>query len=295
MAPRRVARRHLAAAPAWIPAVVLVLLFLVPLCYIGAYSVGLLRFPPSSEAGIDLSGWTGIFSSSIYLDLFLRSVTVAAVVATLVVGLAYPVAYFLALIVTKRRYALLLLVLAPFFTSFLLRVFAWKVILGANGVVNSVAYELGLRAEGDPISFLLYSRVAVIIVLVYVWLPFAVLPIYSSLESIDGRLMEAASDLGASGAQGFRKVTLPLSLPGVGAAFVLVFVPSLGEFVTPQLVGGANGFMYGNALQELFTTALDWKTGSVLTMFLLLAVLLAAVVAKTISALTGGRPRAAHG
>jgi len=127
----------------------------------------------------------------------------------------------------------------------------------------------GLRSPDHPISQLLYSRFAVMLVLGYVWLPFVALPIFVSLESLDRRLLEAASDLGASRLQAFRRITLPLSLPGVIAAFFFVFIPTLGEFVTPLLVGGTSGFMYGNAISDLFTQGLDWRTGSVLAIFLL--------------------------
>src|SRR4029077_16976349 len=131
----------------------------------------------------------------------------------------------------------LLILIAPFLTSYLLRVLAWKVILGSNGVVNSLLYWLRLRSPHHPVSARLYSRFAVMLVLVYVWLPFVALPIFVSLESLDQRLLEAASDLGASRLQTFRRVTLPLSLPGVVAAFLFVFIPTVGEFVTPSLVG----------------------------------------------------------
>ncbi len=165
------------------------------------------------------------------------------------------------------------MLIAPFLTSYLLRVLAWKVILGDQGVINSFLFWTGLRADGHPISQLLYSRFAVMLVLGYIWLPFVALPIFVSLESLDRRLLEAASDLGASRLQAFRRVTLPLSLPGVVAAFLFVFIPTLGEFVTPSLVGGATGYMYGNQIVDLFGTGFpDWETGAVLAIFLLLVV-----------------------
>jgi len=127
-----------------------------------------------------------------------------------------------------------------------------------------------LRDPDHPVSQLLYSRFAVMLVLGYIWLPFVALPIFVALESLDRRLLEAATDLGASRLQAFWKVTLPLSFPGVFAAFLFVFIPTLGEFVTPSLVGGANGYMYGNQIVDLFETGFpDWETGSVLAIFLL--------------------------
>jgi spermidine/putrescine transport system permease protein len=153
------------------------------------------------------------------------------------------------------------------------------VILGNNGAINSFLVWTGLREPDHPISQLLYSRFAVMLVLAYIWLPFVALPIFVSLESLDQRLLEAASDLGASRLQAFRKVTLPLSLPGVFAAFLFVFIPTLGEFVTPSLVGGATGYMYGNQIVDLFGTGFpDWETGSVLALFLLGVVAVLTVV-----------------
>ena len=163
----------------------------------------------------------------------------------------------------------------------MLRVLAWKVILGSQGVVNSFLFWTGVRAPDQPVSQLLYSRFAVILVLVYVWVPFVALPIFVSLESLDRRLLEAASDLGASRWQAFRRVTLPLSLPGVAAAFLFVFIPTVGEFVTPSLVGGTSGYMYGNKIADQFNMSLDWETGSVLALFLLgVVALLTAVFAR---------------
>jgi len=152
-------------------------------------------------------------------------------------------------------------------------VLAWKVILGNEGVLNSFLVWVGLRSPDHPISQLLYSRFAVILVLTYVWVPFVALPIFVSLESLDRRLLEAACDLGASRWVAFLRVTLPLSLPGVLAAFLFVFIPTVGEFVTPSLVGGTSGYLYGNQIADLFQTGFpDWETGSVLALFLLLVV-----------------------
>ncbi len=208
--------------------------------------------------------------SSVYLRLFWKSVQMSLIVSAIIVVLAYPLAYYLALSGTKRKYVLLLMLIAPFLTSYLLRVLAWKVILGNQGVINTFLFWTGLRSPDHPLSQLLYSRFAVMLVLGYIWLPFVALPIFAALESLDRRLLEAASDLGASRLQAFRRVTLPLSLPGVVAAFLFVFIPTLGEFVTPSLVGGVNGYMYGNQIVDLFGTGFpDWQTGSVLALFLL--------------------------
>ncbi len=255
-----------------VPVTWLVAFFLVPIGIVAAYSIDVFSIYPAKHP-VTFVGWDDFLHSAIYLKLFWKSVRMSLVVSVLVVLLAYPVAYYLALSGTKRKYVLLLILIAPFLTSYLLRVLAWKVILGSNGVVNSFLYWLGIRAHDDPVSQLLYSRFAVMLVLVYVWLPFVALPIFVSLESLDRRLLEAAADLYASRWQAFRRVTLPLSLPGVVAAFLFVFIPTVGEFVTPSLVGGTSGYMYGNQISDLFGTGFpDWRTGSVLALFLLAVV-----------------------
>ena len=246
--------------------------FLAPIAIVAAYSFDLYSLNPGPH-GFTLEAWRAFVHDTVYLKLFWKSVKMSLTVSVLIVLAAYPLAYYLALSGTKRKYILLLILIAPFLTSYLLRVLAWKVILGDQGVINSFLFWTHLRAHEHPISQLLYSRFAVMLVLAYIWLPFVALPIFVSLESLDHRLLEAASDLGASRLQAFRRVTLPLSLPGVIAAFFFVFIPTLGEFVTPSLVGGASGYMYGNQIVDLFGTGFpDWETGSVLALFLLLVV-----------------------
>ena len=253
----------------------LAVFFVAPIAIVAAYSVDVLTLFPGSH-GFTLSAWHAFLHSSVYLRLFWSSVKLSLTVSAVVVALAYPLAYYLALSGTKRKYVLLLLLIAPFLTSYLLRVLAWKVLLGDEGPINTFLSWVGLH----PLS-LIYTRFAVVLVLGYIWLPFVALPIFVSLESLDRRLLEAASDLGASRLQAFRRVTLPLSLPGVFAAFLFVFIPTLGEFVTPSLVGGASassGYMYGNQIQDLFVRGFpDWETGSVLAIFLLAVVTLLTV------------------
>ena len=256
----------------------LAVFFLVPIAIVAAYSFNVYSIDPGPHS-FTLKAWHDFLHSPIYLKLFWKSVKMSLAVSAVVVVLAYPLAYFLALSGTKRKYVLLLLLIAPFLTSYLLRVLAWKVILGDQGVINSFLFWTGLRSPDHPVSQLLYSRFAVMLVLGYIWLPFVALPIFVSLESLDQRLLEAASDLGASRLQAFRRITLPLSLPGVVAAFLFVFIPTLGEFVTPSLVGGTTGYMYGNQIVDLFGTGFpDWETGSVLALFLLGVVALLTIV-----------------
>jgi spermidine/putrescine transport system permease protein len=261
-----------------LPLAWLIVFFVVPIAIVAGYSFDVFSLFPGPH-GFTTAAWRSFVHDPVYLRLFWKSVQMSLIVSAIIVVLAYPLAYYLALSGTKRKYILLLVLIAPFLTSYLLRVLAWKVILGDQGVVNSFFFWTGLRSQGDPFSQLLYSRFAVMLVLGYIWLPFVALPIFVSLESLDRRLLEAASDLGASRLQAFRRVTLPLSAPGIVAAFLFVFIPTLGEFVTPSLVGGASGYMYGNQIVDLFGTGFpDWQTGSVLAIFLLCVVTVLTVV-----------------
>lgn len=251
----------------------LVLFFLVPVITVAAYSVGLLTLTPTDDY-LSVEPWRDFLVDSIYLGVFWRSVEMALAVAVISVVLAYPVAYLLALVAGSRRYTLLLVIIAPFLTSYLLRVLAWRVILQEQGVVNSFLRTIGLLGPDEAIGWLFNSRFAVYLVLAYAWVPFVALPIFVTLESLDQALLEASSDLGASRWRTFRTITFPLSLPGVIAAFVFVFIPTLGEFVTPSLVGGVNNFMFGNAIQGAFLLGRDWQFGSAMAVFLVGAVAL---------------------
>jgi len=249
----------------------LLLFFLIPVVTVGAYSVGLITLTPHDDY-LSVQPWRDFLFESIYLGVFWRSVTMALAVSVISVVLAYPVAYFLALVAGPRKYTLLLVIIAPFLTSYLLRVLAWRVILQEQGVVNSFLQSLGFLDPGESVSWLFNSRFAVYLVLAYAWVPFVALPIFVALESLDQALLEASSDLGASRWRTFRTITLPLSLPGVIAAFIFVFIPTLGEYVTPSLVGGVNNFMFGNAIQGAFLLGRDWQFGSTMGTFLVAAV-----------------------
>jgi spermidine/putrescine transport system permease protein len=185
----------------------------------------------------------------------------------------------------------IILITVPFWTSYLLRVFAWKVILGFNGVVNSGLMSMGLIKE--PLEFILYNPTAVIITLAHAWLAFAILPIYVSLEKIDRTLLEAATDLGDGPVERFLRITLPLSLPGVIAASLLVFIPTVGDYVTPTLVGGTSGIMIGNVIQSLFGKANNWPLGAAVSIVMMLAVTL--IICLFLWAVGYRRMRAAQG
>jgi spermidine/putrescine transport system permease protein len=259
-----------------LPAIFFLLaVFIFPLVLIGLYSVNLLTNRFGAPTAFSLDNWENFLppGDNAFWDRFKSSMVITLLVSVLAVIAAYPVAYFLAFVARKRRYTLLLLILAPFFTSYLLRVIAWKVILANNGVINSALWQLGVRDHGDGVTWLIYSWFAVGLVLFYSWVPFVALPIYVVLENMDTRLLEAAQDLGAGRLRTFVRITLPLSLPGVIAAFVFVLIPTTGEFIAPLLVGGPDSTMFGNTIQSFFQETPNWNYGAVLAMWLIAVVL----------------------
>ena len=235
-----------------------------------------------------LANYIAFFEKPIYPRLLLKSMEISLGVTLATLILAYPMAYFLAFKVKKNKLVWLILITVPFWTSYLLRVFAWKIILGFNGVINSGLMELGLIKE--PLEFLLYNPTAVVITLAHAWAAFAILPIYVSLEKIDRSLLEAATDLGDGPIARFFRVTLPLSMPGVIAAGLLVFIPTVGDYVTPKLVGGTTGIMIGNIVQSQFGKANNWPLGSSLSIISMFAITL--VVLVFLWGTTRGRVRA---
>jgi spermidine/putrescine transport system permease protein len=278
-----------------VPVVYLLALLIFPLILIGMYSIFLLTNLTGVVTQFSFQDWTDFLppQSSVFWHTFIDSMRITLIVSLLTTLAAYPVAYFLAFVAHRRRYTMLLLILAPFFTSFLLRVVAWQVILNDQGVVNSLLWDLGLRQHGSSIDWLYNTWFSVGIVLAYSWVPFVALPMFVVMENMDTRLLEAAQDLGASRFQSFLRVTLPLSLPGVIAGFVFVLIPTTGEFITPGLVGGSGTYMFGQAIQDMFNgTAIDWNYGSVLSIWLMAVVIvLVAISARflTLDMRSGGR------
>jgi spermidine/putrescine transport system permease protein len=204
----------------------------------------------------------------LYLKIFGRSVWYATLTTALCVGIGYPMAYCIGRARGTIRQRLLLLVMIPFWTSFLIRTYAWITILKQEGLLNSVMHGLSLTVR--PLD-LLYTPVAVVIGLVYAYLPFMILPIYSSVEKLDGALIEAAYDLGAGPIRVFSSVIVPLTMPGIAAGTLLVFVPAIGMFAITDLLGGARVPLIGNVIQNQFMQARDWPFGAALgVVFLLL-------------------------
>ena len=264
---RAVARlRRLFLLPAW---AVVTLLFLAPLFVIGSYS--LLTRGAYWGLGLPwtLENYPRLFDP-LYTVILLRSVVMAALATALCLVLAFPAALFISR-AGPRKNLYLHLVIMPFWTSFLVRTYAWMFLLRDTGLFNTLLQALGMIREPLP---LLYNDGAVLLGLVYGYLPFMVLPIYATLERLDRELLEAAADLGARPWAAVTRVIIPLSTPGIRAGAVLVFIPTLGAYLTPELMGGGRSIMIGNLIQNQFTTARDWPFGSALSLALMAAAML---------------------
>lgn len=216
---------------------------------------------------LNLNNYAFLFTDPLYVNAFLNSIKVAFISTLLCLALGYPMAYGLARSPPRSRNVLLLLVVLPFWTSLLLRVYAWIGLLKANGVINNVLIALGLIRE--PIT-MLYTPPAMYVGIVYSYLPFLVLPLYANLEKLDWQLLEAAEDLGCRPWQAFYKITLPLSRNGVLAGSMLVFIPAVGEYVIPALLGGPNALMIGRVLWDEFFSNRAWPVASAVAILLLL-------------------------
>ena len=247
--------------------------------------------PLTDETGkfdLNLESYTRFFSETVYAQVFLKSVGYALVTTLACLLLAYPLAALIAKSPKKYRDLLLLLVILPFWSNFLIRIYAWMIILGPNAalarVVNGALGWFGV----EPVP-LLFSSFAVLVCLVYVHLPFMVLPLYANLEKHDQALLDAAQDLGANAWQRFWRITFPLSLPGVYAGAALVFIPALGIFAIPDILGGPNDTLIGNLIKQQFLETRDWPFGSVLSIVLTIAALaLAGLAAWVGRRQTGG-------
>lgn len=257
------------------PSLYVFALLIGPIVLIGLYSVNLASNLDGVPLGFDTTNWDAFLTGpdNPFRKRLFESLLITLTVSVGAVLGAYPLAYFLAFVAGRHRYTILLLILAPFFTSYLLRVVAWQGILSNNGVVNSLLWELGLREQGSSIDWLIFSNFSVALVLFYAWVPFVAVPIFVVLDSIDRDLISAAHDLGAGRWSAFWHVTLPLSLPGVASGFVFVLIPTTGEFIAPLLVGGPQSQMFGNSIQTFFGDTPNWNYGAVLALALVAIVL----------------------
>ncbi|MBX3500289.1 MAG: ABC transporter permease subunit [Alphaproteobacteria bacterium] len=254
------------------PFVWLLLFFLAPFVIVAAISLGQNApdaAPPVAMAGT-VRNYAFLFSDALYVDAYLSSLRIAAIATLLTLLIGYPMAYAIATAPPSRRPIFLMLVILPFWTSFLIRVYAWRGLLSENGLVNAAIRSIGI--SGDPGS-ILGTEWAIYLGIVYAYLPFMVLPLYASLEKLDRSLLEAAADLGAKPWRAFLAITLPLSLPGIVAGCLLVFIPAVGEFVIPDLLGGTETLMIGKVLWDEFFSNSDWPLASAVAVLMLLVLL----------------------
>ncbi len=265
--------------------------FVVPLLIVVAVS-----FAGRTPYGQVIFNWTFAnylrFFEPLYLAIFADTLGVAVVTTVLTILMGYPLAYYIVQLPKKWQQPGLILVMIPFWINFLIRSYAWVIILRSQGVLNTLLLKLGIITQ--PLQFL-YNDTAVLVGMVYGLLPFMVLPIYVSLEQLDRRLLEAASDLGAAPFTAFRKITLPLTIPGIVAGTILVFISSLGMFVVPDVMGGAKAALIGNLIQNQFLSARDWPFGSALSIVLaILSLVLIMLYSKALAAQEGGKDHAKH-
>ena len=223
-----------------------------------------------------LNNYIEAATQPVYQLLFTRSLLISLTASFFTVLLAFPMAYFISFHGGNRKALWLFLITIPFWTSYLIRMFLWKVILGYNGVLNSLLLWLDMITE--PVTFLLYNANAVVIALTHGWAPFAILPIFVSLEKIDRSLLEASKDLGDNSVQQFFRVILPLSAPGVIGAALIIFIPTVGDYITPKLVGGTDGLMIANMIQVQFSKANNAPLAAALSMSSLMIVSFIAIV-----------------
>lgn len=263
-------RGMLLASPAY---AFLLLFFAAPLVIVGVYSFATRnRFGGTSLEGWNLDSYRRL-GEPIVRDILLRSITLAVITTLICLVFAYPFAYYLATRKDSVRNLMLVFVMIPFWTNFLVRNYAWRVLLGNGGPISRFTDAIGLGETS-----ILFTPTAVVLGLVYGYLPFMVLPLYASIERIDWRLVEASRDLYASGWTSFRRIILPLSMPGVLAGSILVFIPSLGAYVTPELLGGAKTTLLGSYIVTQFLTARNWPAGAALSMVLMVIMLITTVI-----------------
>lgn len=252
------------------PFVYAILLLAVPLLAVVMFSFWTQDFT-EIDTTFTLENYQRVATEPIFGALLWRSLLVSLAVTTITVLLAYPVAYFVSFHVEPSKKSLwLFLITIPFWTSYLIRVFLWKVILGYNGVINSGLMGLGIIDE--PLQAINYNVSAVVVTLAHAYAPFAILPIFVALEKIDRSLLEASQDLGENKITTFLRVTLPLSVPGIVAAVLIVFIPTIGDYVTPELLGGAGGKLVANMIQTQFLQLNNAPLGAALALVAMLMV-----------------------
>jgi len=244
---------------------------LLPYALLFAYSFWTVSPSRAIVQQWNLGNYRELLRNPLYLEVLFRSMRIAGSVTLLALLLGYPLAYYLSFRASGKKELLYQMVIIPLWVSYLVRAYAWKTILGSDGVLNTLLQYLHLTRH--PVEFLLYSPFAVVLTLTHIYTPFTFLPIYASLEHIPRSLVEASQDLGASPAKTFWRVILPLSLPGVLAGATFAFVLSLGDFLSPLLIGGPSGIMISNIVVSLFGAAYNWPLGAAISLCMLLLVI----------------------
>lgn len=254
-----------------------VIFVLVPLAIFLVYSFfsvdqGTIVYAPT------LGNYARFFTDPIFLPVFWNTIVLCLSVAIICILLAYPTAYFLTTLKGRWRYALLMLLLVPLLMSYVIKIYAIRSILGLNGFLNKALVTLGILEQ--PSTLFVFNMNAILLTLTLLLIPFAILPIFLSLERIPQTLLRASDDLGASGLQTFLRITLPLSLPGVASAASFVFVLAIGDFLTPQMVGGTSGFTFSRIIYSQFGAAFNWPFGAALSIVLAIVVIVAILVGE---------------
>jgi spermidine/putrescine transport system permease protein len=264
------------------PVVWMLVFYLIPLVILLVYAFWSVDYLTVVRS-FTLENFKTIATNDLYPTVLLRTIAIAAIVTSIDIALAFPIAYFLARKVTRHRELLLMLVIFPLWSSYLVRAFAWRTILGTNGILNS--FLQWAHITDQPLTFLLFSKEAMVLTFAQVWLPFMILPVYTVLDQLPKTLLEAAADLGGNGWQTFRRVVLPLAMPGVVAGSLSVFSLTMGDYITPTLIGGPGDQLIGKIIADNFGTANNWPLGAALVFPLLLVIFTMLVVANRFGAL----------
>lgn len=277
--PNEMARGIALLAP---PVVWMLIFYLIPLVILLVYAFWSVDYLTVVRE-FTLENFKTIVTNQLYPRVLFRTIAVAAIVTVIDIALAFPIAYFLARKVTKHRELLLMLVIFPLWSSYLVRAFAWRTILGTNGILNT--FLQWAHITDQPLTFLLFSKEAMVLTFSQVWLPFMILPVYTVLDQLPKSLLEAGADLGGNGWQTFRRIVFPLALPGVVAGSLAVFSLTMGDYITPTLIGGPGDQLIGKIIADNFGTANNWPLGAALVFPLLIVIFTMLVIANRFGAL----------
>ena len=260
----------------------MIFFYLVPLGILLIHSIWSVEYPDIDHTPT-LQNFKTFFTRDLYLTVFIRTVLMASAVTITSIAMAFPLAFFLAKCVRRHKELLLMLVIFPLWSSYLIRVFAWKTLLGTNGILNTFLVWTGI--VDDPLSFLLYSKWAMYITFVHVWLPFMILPLFTVLDRLPNSLLEASADLGSGQVSTFFRVIVPLSLPGLLAGSLSVFSLTMGDYITPTLLGGPGDQLIGKIVADQFGVTNNWPLGATLIIPVLITISFALILSNRAGAM----------